>query len=178
MNILYMMLKQMNKRARFSVLVILSLFSFSCSHTITKETYPIKTEEVCKLDHRNFDAEIKLFDGTSFVLFIEKGSHKTNDIETLFKYFAHTYSNRAKFCIFYWTKTHISQNKFKITLLPTVILYQNRYEIDRLRGIPKNDRFEVWVLKNTEEVKEYDLDYNYVFKNTNRLTLQHHHGLE
>ncbi|PIP37503.1 MAG: hypothetical protein COX19_16585 [Desulfobacterales bacterium CG23_combo_of_CG06-09_8_20_14_all_51_8] len=76
--------------------------------------------------------------------------------------------------MFHW-QVNDDPSRFKLEMLPTVILYRNGGEIDRIKGIPPeekdraawNDDLELWFLKNAMELKgsEYSGDFTYLFKN-------------
>lgn len=130
--------------------------------------------DMIPVNHNNFQEEITGCLGAAIVIFHNSQFWQSADMKRRIEWLAAEYRGRAKFAIFEW-RLRDDPDRFKLEMLPTVILYRNGYEIDRIKGIPPgekerrewNDDLELWFLVNALQLKggEYSGDFTYFFNN-------------
>lgn len=126
------------------------------------------------VNHQTYTDEITSYPGPAIVIFYNNQYWQSLDMKRRIEDLAEKYYGKAKFAMFHWQIADDS-SRFSLEMLPTVILYQNGEEIDRIKGIPPeekernklNDDLELWFLKNAMALKgsEYSGDYTYFFRN-------------
>jgi hypothetical protein len=131
------------------------------------------------------DSSIKsaVFDnpGWVVVLFNNDEHWQCNDMLERMTFFADRYGKTIRFCSFNWDVKKDPQ-AYRLEMLPTVILYHQGREVDRIRGIPErtedrvkwNNDLNLWLLKNALEAKGDPLSgsYLYRFNNTSELEIK------
>ncbi len=157
-------------------LSVLALFGFlGCSSTPETKIQPIYPVGIVKLNNSNFVKEVKSFEGPTLVLFFNKQYWQSKDMEKRFNYFTKKFEGYVKFCKFHWD-INADTTAYKLEMLPTVVLYKNGVEFDRIRGINPdekaraklNDDMELWIMKNALEMRgsKYNANYQYLFNNS------------
>lgn len=165
--------------------LVISFILVSCAAKQAKSPEVIKTAPVgiIAVDDYNFGTEVKEYDGAVILLFYNEKDWQSKDMKKRIEHFADKYSGRVKFCEFPWSPGADGE-AYGLEMLPTVILYRNGAEIDRIKGIPPEDRdrlkwnddIELWLLKNVLSVKagKYSGNYIYMFKNSYRLNISNY----
>ncbi|MDM8555206.1 thioredoxin domain-containing protein [Desulfococcaceae bacterium HSG7] len=159
-----------------SYLSVFFLIGFcACSTTPETKIKALYPAGIVKLNNSNFVKEVKFFDGPALVLFYNKQYWQSKDMEKRFNFFAKKFGSYAKFCKFHWD-INADSTPYKLEMLPTVVLYKNGAEFDRIRGINPdakaraklNDDMELWIMKNALELKgsKYNAAFRYLFNNT------------
>jgi hypothetical protein len=130
------------------------------------------------INHQTFADEITSYEGAAIVVFYNTQYWQALDMKRRMEWLAEKYPETAKFAMFHWQVSD-DTSRFNLEMLPTVILYRNGAEIDRIKGIPPsererakwNDDLELWFLKNALELEdsEYSGDFTYFFRNTYKL---------
>jgi thioredoxin-like negative regulator of GroEL len=140
----------------------------------SRQYLPGQTSLLTVVNHHTYTDEIMLYDGPAIVLFYNNEFWQSLDIKRRLEWLSEKYRGKAKFAMFHWQISD-DPSRFSLEMLPTVILYQNGEEIDRIKGIPPeekdrnklNDDLELWFLKNAMALKgsEYSGEYTYLFRN-------------
>ncbi len=133
-----------------------------------------------KVNERNFEHVVNQYPGFAVVLFYNSQFWESNDMKERMDLFSHIYGKDARFCEYHWNMNNDGA-KYKLELLPTVVLYKNGNEIDRIKGIPKDDKdrlkwnkdIDLWFLKNVKGAKgnEHRGVYSYRFNNGSELEI-------
>jgi len=126
------------------------------------------------VNHQTFTDEITTFTGSAIVIFYTTQYWQSLDLKRRMEWLAEKYRGKAKFAMFHWQISD-DPSRFSLEMLPTAILYRNGEEIDRIKGIPPeekdrtkwNDDLELWFLKNAMVLKgsKYSGEFTYFFKN-------------
>ncbi len=126
------------------------------------------------VNHQTFTEEITSYSGPAIVIFYNNQYWQSLDMKRRIEKLAEKYYGKAKFAMFHWQIAD-DPTRFSLEMLPTVILYRNGEEIDRIKGIPPeekernqlNDDLELWFLKNAMALKdsEYSGEFTYFFRN-------------
>ncbi|MFZ2630446.1 MAG: thioredoxin domain-containing protein [Desulfosalsimonadaceae bacterium] len=130
------------------------------------------------INHQTFADEITSYEGSAIVLFYNTQYWQSLDMKRRMEWLAEKYPKKAKFAMFHWQVSD-DTSRFNLEMLPTVILYRNGAEIDRIKGIPPNEKdrvkwnddLELWFLKNALglEDSEYSGEFTYFFRNGYKL---------
>ncbi len=137
---------------------------------------------VVTLNEKDYDKKVLQSAGTSVVLFYDESEDASQKMLRAYNVFARNYSD---FAIFYGMKWQDGKDgdKYGLKILPTMVLFKNGIEIDRMKGVPSgqeslgfSDDLDLWMLKNVVEVKNdiYSGAFSYFFENTNRLHIGSH----
>ncbi len=162
----------------FIILAVSTSF-FSCASTGPDASDPLLPPAAAvAVDHDTFPDEVLRYRGNALVLFYNEEFAQSRDMMARFDHFAAMFEEEAKFCKFYWDMD-MDGKPYGLQLLPTMVLYKNGVEIDRMRGIPPkkkdrlalNDDIELWILKNVIglEGDKYAGKFTYLFNNTYKL---------
>jgi hypothetical protein len=162
------------------VVIIISMCIISCVPKpleVEKVEAP-PPERVVFVNSMTFSSEVETYDGFVLVLFYNKEFWQSKDMERRFSYFADKFYGKAKFCKFHWA-LNADGKPYRLEMLPTVVLYDHGTEVDRIKGIPPDERtrlkwnndIELWFLKNVLGLKgsKYAGEYTYFFKNSHTL---------
>ena len=165
---------------RYVIMTFLSIFSAlllsACAgspdsrHYIPQE----KNSPFVVVNHHSYHDEIMIYGGPAIVLFYNTEFWQSLDMKRRLEWLAEKYRGKAKFAMFHWQVSD-DPSRFSLEMLPTVILYRDGEEIDRIKGIPPeekeradwNDDLELWFLKNAMalENSQYSGDFTYLFRN-------------
>jgi hypothetical protein len=156
----------------FSMLLWLT----SCADRSPQPFQPEYTEpHFIKITGKNFDKEVKQYPGFVLVLFYNTKYEPSLDMEKRFEYFSARFGKTIKFCKFHWDIKN-DRTPYDLKMLPTVDLYENGYQIDRIKGIPEfeeerihwNDDIDLWIMKNVYKKRgnEYSAEFVYKFKDS------------
>lgn len=159
------------------IFVITSAILLSACAGTSHNKWQSETGQVSPLmtvNHQTYIDEIMTYPGPAIVIFYNNQYWQSLDMKRRIEELAEKYYGKAKFAMFHWQIADDS-SRFSLEMLPTVILYQNGEEIDRIKGIPPeekernklNDDLELWFLKNAMALKgsEYSGDFTYFFRN-------------
>jgi len=121
-----------------------------------------------------FHQEVADYNGVAVVLFYNDSYWQSKDMENRIQNFAQKYYGKAKFCKFFWN-IDADTRPYGLEMLPTVVMYENGSEVDRIKGIPPeqaslnefNKDVELWLLKNAFQLQgdEYSANFRYLFNN-------------
>lgn len=135
---------------------------------------PEQTSALTVVNHQTYTDEIMLYKGPAIVLFYNTQFWQSMDMKRRLEWLENKYRGKAKFAMFHWQVSD-DPSRFSLEMLPTVILYRDGAEIDRIKGIPPeeksrakwNDDLELWFLKNALalEGSEYSANFTYLFRN-------------
>ncbi len=161
----------------FAVVPMLLLVACAGQQSIRPYS-PEPTSPLTIVNHQTYADEILSYGGSAIVLFYNTQFWQSLDMKWRLEWLAKKYSGKAKFAMFHW-RIDDDPARFGLEMLPTVILYKNGNEIDRIKGIPPedkdrsawNDDLELWFLKNALELEgsQYAADYTYLFRNGYKL---------
>ena len=159
-------------------------FLSSCApHRPPEAKLPPAEKHIVNIDSSSFDSEVKSHNGPVIVLFYNDSYWQSKEMEDNVKRLFERYKGRIKFCNFFWD---VNQNgaRYGLEILPTVVLYKNGREIDRIKGIPESpedraellDDMDLWILKNVLKARgnEYAGTYMYRFNNTATLNISNY----
>lgn len=167
-----------SKRSDFykcSLFLLITFFLSACM----KQEYPDlphpTSGPVLDIDSSSFNNSVIKYPGFAAVLFYNDRFPESQDMRQRIDYFAGQYGGEMRFCRFLWNANK-EGSEYGLEMLPTVILYNQGAEIDRIKGIPRdkkilldwNKDINLWLLKNVFEIKgdKFSGDYIYRFRNT------------
>jgi hypothetical protein len=167
----------LKKHTRWPIIFSILLLS-SCATTPPPEPQisapEPAVESVIPVNHQTFSHYIIEYPGPALVVFYNTQYWQSVDMLRRIEWLAANYPGKARFAKFHW-QVNDDASSFGLEMLPTVLLYQNGLEIDRIKGIPPeererakwNDDIELWFLKTALRMKgsEYSGDYTYKFNN-------------
>ncbi len=172
----------MGKRNLNGIIIAVAMMSLcACagSHRPSApETAAASETAVIIVNHQTFTDEIITYPGPAVVVFHNNQYWQSLDMKRRIEWLAEKYEGQAKFAVFHWQIAD-DPSRFRLEMLPTVILYRNGNEIDRVKGIPPeekdrvrwNDDIELWFLKNALQLEgsQYSSDFTYFFRNDYKL---------
>ncbi len=156
--------------------IILAVVLSACAGKSSDKWQPAtgQASALMTVNHQTFTDEITTYPGPAIVIFYNTQFWQSLDMKRRIEVLAEKYYGKAKFAMFHWQIAD-DPSRFSLEMLPTVILYRNGEEIDRIKGIPPeekerkklNDDLELWFLKNAMALKgsEYSGEYTYFFRN-------------
>ncbi|MBI4803701.1 MAG: hypothetical protein HY795_00530 [Desulfovibrio sp.] len=134
--------------------------------------------DVVKLDAQSFSREIRSGSGLALVLFYNDRFPQSREMQGRLDSLAAKYKGKAMFGSFFW-ELDSDGSAYKLEMLPTLVMYRDGKEVDRMRGIPSErafqeslgDDLELWLLKTGLSLSrnQYYGDFTYRFNNTSRL---------
>ncbi len=164
----------MGLRARLVLLLFLFALPLSTSCSMRPKVEGVLPKGIVQVDKNNYNAMVLKSKGPCLVLFYDEGIESTA-LHRLYIAFADRYGKHAKFCRYKWDGSD-NPDSYRLEVQPTIILYRDGIEIDRLRGIPPrtsdyvdwNEDVELWVLRTAIQVKsdKYTATFNCFFNNT------------
>ncbi len=144
---------------------------------------PLQPPRIGTVTHQTFNTEILAHQGAALVLFTDNESWQCRDMAQRFHAFFEKYGNTVKFRIFHWNKSD-DATPYRLRMLPTVVLYKNGTEVDRIRGVPErdqdravwNDDIDLWLLKNVfnKQGDKFAASYYYRFNDTAVLSVSNY----
>jgi thioredoxin-like negative regulator of GroEL len=171
------------KTTKISFILLFPIIMITLFYSCTHQTAPPPPPTIIILDHESFEKEVKAYNGPALVLFHNKDLWQSADMERRFNYFAKKFYGDARFCLFPWPPD-TDAGKFEIEKTPTLVLYKNGAEFDRIKGINPNpaarrrlnDDIELWFLKNVMGLQgsEYSGKFQYRFNNTHTLQVSNY----
>lgn len=134
--------------------------------------------DVAQVNAQSFAAEVGAGSGLVLVLFQNDTYPQSREMVGRLDLLAGKYKGKAKFLSFFWDMEGDAQ-AYGLEMLPTLVMYRDGREVDRMRGVPAerdfketlDDDLELWLLKtgmNLTRGKYYG-DFSYRFNNTSRL---------
>lgn len=134
--------------------------------------------DVIQLDAQSFSWEITSSSGLALVLFHNDRFPQSREMFGRLNSLAAKYKGKAKFCSFSWD-VGADTSVYNLEMLPTLVMYRDGREVDRMRGIPSErdfqdnlaDDLELWLLKTGMGLERGGFygDFTYRFNNTSRL---------
>jgi thioredoxin-like negative regulator of GroEL len=156
------------------VMALASLGMCACAGVKPKSPPP----DVAQLDAQSFPLEISTRQGLALVLFENENFPQSREMLARLDELAGKYKAKARFYTFFW-ETGADTKPYGLDMLPTLVMYQNGREVDRMRGIPSerqaleglSDDLELWLLRTGLSLSrdEYHGQFTYRFNNTSRL---------
>lgn len=158
-------------------LAVLALFlAPACAPKKAAETPPPRMVSVIQATYK---AEVLDSRGLTLVLFHNDKFRQAVDMRQRYETFAEKFYGKAKFCEFTW-KADGDTKPYRLETLPTVVMYRDGQEVDRIKGLPTgraelaafNDDVELWLLKTGLGLStgSYQADYKYRFNNGYKLS--------
>lgn len=135
--------------------------------------------DIVAVNAENYSAEVLRQPGVTVLLFHNLEAWQSQDMYQRVSWLAATYKGKLKFCTFAWDMA-ADPAPYRLEILPTLVMYRNGYEVDRMRGIPDdaramaalNDDLELWILRTglklTQDPK-FQAAFDYRFKNGTKL---------
>jgi hypothetical protein len=135
--------------------------------------------DIVQVTAENYTEEVLREPGPTLLLFHNPQAPQSQEMYKLLGWLAQTYKGQLKFCAFAWD-AGADPAPYKLEMLPTLVLFRNGWEIDRMRGIPATaqerrtlpDDLELWLLRTGLE-RTYDprfqAQFSYRFNNGNTL---------
>jgi len=158
-----------------SIIILIIFMLVSC---VRYEKIPEKFQF---LDDETFKMKITYSSGFAVVLFYNVSYWQSQYMERQFHFFADKYYGKTKFYKFPW-KIDKDPSNYKLEMLPTLVLYEDGIEQDRIKGIPAEKKFwrnfeqdiDLWFIKNVLKLQgsEYDGHFNYFFHNSHVLQIE------
>lgn len=166
------------------ILVPFLLLAVTVLSGCVKQQYPDMLEpeagKVLELSAGEIPAYVAAQQQSVVVLFYSEQYQQSRDMSVRIDYFAGQYGGHLQFIKSHWKRGN-DPAQFGLKLLPTTILYQGGVEVDRIKGIPKdqdvlakwNDDLELWILKTALALEgdEYSGEYSYRFNNSPTLNI-------
>jgi len=144
---------------------------------------PIQPLQAVDIDHSTFAREVLQYPGSVVVLFYNGQFEPSRYMEQHFENFVRHYGREIKFCKFFWN-INDDRQPYRLEMLPTIVLYRDGDEFDRIRGIPErvderrefNADIDLWLQKNALGAKgdEYTGIFYYRFKNSSQLKIDNY----
>lgn len=132
---------------------------------------------VTTVNSENFAGQVLNHPGPALVLFYDENPPST-DMHKRFIGLSQRFGEPIKFCRYKWQQGD-DPSPYGLEALPTVVLYKNGYEIDRIKGVPPKTRefmewdedVELWLLRNALDLHtdEFTATYECWFKNSYEL---------
>jgi len=173
-------MKILNRGFYFLLIMVLASQITSCGKPQPIARMEGTVGNITDVDDGSIDRVVYQYPGYAVVLFHNDKFWQSKDMSKRISFFADRYWEKIRFCDFYWDVKR-SGKKYGLTMLPTVILYHNGQEIDRIKGVPdkKEDRkawnndLNLWLLKNALNAKgnEHSGNYEYLFKDSSELQI-------
>ena len=170
----------LHRRFYFLLLMGLAFIVTSCGKPQSIPMVAGTVGNITSVDDASMDSVVYQFPGYVVVHFYNDTFWQSKDMEKRMSFLADRYSNNVRFCEFHWDVKR-SGKKYGLTMLPTVVLYHNGQEVDRIKGIPdkKEDRetwnndLNLWLLKNAmgADGDMHSGSYEYRFKNSSELQI-------
>lgn len=161
-----------------AVLLCILLNLTSCSHTVKRSDGVSFQSGSMVVDHDSFPGEVLDCQGHVLVLFFNRQFSPSRQMENLFDSLVASYDGKAKFCKFPWD-IHDDGAPYDLQKMPTVVLYKNGIEVDRIKGIQPDpqlrlkmkDDIDLWFMKNVLELKgsKYGGKFSYMFNGSYKL---------
>jgi hypothetical protein len=153
---------------------MLACSQISCGHKVPVDN---------TVNAANFNNTVLQLKGYVQVLFYNEQYWQSQDMEKRFDYFSQKYRRKMRSFKFHWD-VNADGSQYGLEMLPTVVLYYDGLELDRIKGIPESEKdrmswnkdIELWLLKNVLEKKgnEFTSDYVYRFNNSPRLQMSNY----
>jgi len=134
--------------------------------------------DVAQLDAQSFSREIRSGSGLALVLFYNDRFPQSREMLSRLDTLAAKYKGKVKFCSFFW-ELDSDSSAYNLEMLPTLVMYRDGKEVDRMRGIPSErafqdslaDDLELWLLRTGMGLARDGFygNYTYRFNNTSRL---------
>jgi thioredoxin-like negative regulator of GroEL len=134
--------------------------------------------DVAQLDAQSFSREIHSGSGLALVLFYNDAFPQSREMVSRLNTLAAKYKGKARCYSFFW-ELDSDSSAYKLEMLPTLVMYKDGKEVDRMRGIPSErafqeslgDDLELWLLRTGMGLSrdQYHGDFIYRFNNTSRL---------
>jgi len=135
--------------------------------------------DIVAVNAGNFSAEVLRQPGVTVVLFQNMEAWQSQEMHQRVSWLAATYRGRLRFCAFAWDMA-ADPAPYRLEILPTLVMYRDGYEVDRMRGLPDdargmaalNDDLELWIMRTGLKLTQdpaFQAAFSYRFKNGARL---------
>lgn len=134
--------------------------------------------DVIPLDAQSYSWEITSSSGLALVLFHNDRFPQSREMQDRLNLLAAKYKGKARFYSYSW-ELGSDTSAYNLEMLPTLVMYRDGREVDRMRGIPSErgfqdnlaDDLELWLLNTGMSLSrgEFYGDFTYRFNNTSRL---------
>lgn len=137
--------------------------------------------DIVSVNAGTFLAEVARQPGVTLLLFHNPDAPQSQEMYRLLGWLSQAYKGQLKFCAYAWDTT-ADPTPYRLEMLPTLVMYRDGWEIDRMRGIPAtpeerrtlHEDLELWVLRTGLE-RTYDprflAQFSYRFDNGNTLQI-------
>lgn len=110
--------------------------------------------DIVQVNAGNFSQEVLRGPGLVLVLFHNPEAAQSREMYQRLSGLAQSYKGQLKFCAFAWDAS-VDPEPYRLEMLPTLVMYRDGWEIDRMRGIPAtieerrglSDDLELWLLR-------------------------------
>jgi hypothetical protein len=131
--------------------------------------------DIVAIDAGSFASQVLQQPGVTVVLFHNLEAWQSQDMYQRLAYLAKTYRGKLRFCAFAWDMA-ADPAPYRLEMLPTLAMYRDGYEVDRMRGLPDdpralaalNDDLELWILRTGLKLKKdpvFQAAFDYRFHN-------------
>lgn len=139
---------------------------------------PVAPPDIIPVSAQNFDLEVLRQPGVTLVLF-HTDAWQSQEMYRRLQWLSENYRGQLKFCAFAWNMAD-DPSPYRLEMLPTLVMYRDGWEVDRMRGIPSGqeamhglaDDLELWVLRTGLQLTDdprFQATFSYRFNNTSRL---------
>lgn len=133
---------------------------------------------VSPINAQTFPLAVTSGSGLALVLFYNDGYPQSREMMGRFQHLAAAFKGKAGFYSFSWD-LNAPGGDYRLEMLPTLVMYRDGREVDRMRGIPSeagfldtlDDDLELWMLRTGLGLSQdmYHGSFSYRFNNTSRL---------
>lgn len=132
--------------------------------------------DIVPVTAETFTEEVLRQPGTTLLLFYTSDSPQSRKMYNLLSWLSQNYKGQLRFCAFAWD-TSADPTPYRLEMLPSLVMYRDGWEIDRMRGVPDSssgqrnlpDDLELWVLRTglqrTDDPR-FQAQFSYRFNNT------------
>jgi len=169
----------MNHRKRALLATLVAVPAVLSLAACAKQPKTQAPPDITPVNAGSFSSEVVGQPGVTLVLFHNLEAWQSQDMYQRFSWLSQSYRGRLKFCAFAWDMT-ADPAPYHLEMLPTLVMYRDGYEVDRMRGIPDdsqalaalNDDLELWILRTGLKLTQdptFQAAFDYRFKNGVRL---------
>lgn len=131
--------------------------------------------DIVTVTAENYSAEVLRQPGLTLLLFHNPEAPQSREMYKLLGWLAQTYKGQLKFCAFAWD-TSADPTPYRLEMLPTLVMYRDGWELDRMRGVPDSLEarrglaadLELWLLRtgfNRTSDPRFQAQFSYRFNN-------------
>lgn len=135
--------------------------------------------DIIPINDQNFAYEVLRQPGPTLVLYYNPEAWQSQEMYRRLDWLSKLYKGKVKFCAFSWDLA-ADPAPYHLEMVPTLVLFRDGWEIDRMRGIPADNEglrqlnadLELWVMTAALQLTDdprFQARYVYLYKNGNRL---------